>query len=532
MLRTVQVAVGLASLLLALDASAAVTVSLTSGDTTKLSRVDCQSSNQTKLGVTWKSAGSIEDKERVFVSTSSTCPLDGSNELLTLVPERKRTAEQSNFDGTNPVFTQSTVFQLLTGDSTCPVNIEKRAYVCVVIGHALGGIETASLELTADSTPAGAPTLTGIDAMDSGLKPHWTAPSGNVGMYRVYYKAEGGNEEKVEVSGTETSAQLSKLTNDKTYTITVTAFDDSGSPLRGTTGNESERSNAMTSAPRASQDFLERYTAMNGGEQGGCASSGVSLLGLLALFALLSLRRRRVAPTLFVLCVLVAGSVSAQESSEPKAKGFGFALQIGAYRPDVDGEKGLTGTPYKDIFGTSSPKIWQLDANYDLLKKPWGAIGMSASVGTWRATGHARYPQADDAAASDEVYLYVTPISPALYFRADIFQQKWRIPVLPYASAGFGFAKWSTSTEKGSSTATRADGKTVTGTGWARGFEWNAGLHLLLNWLDPQQASNLARETGIVRTSLFAEYRQTYWRGAGGLRLDGGIWSGGIALGF
>ena len=130
------------------------------------------------------------------------------------------------------------------------------------------------------------------------------------------------------------------------------------------------------------------------------------------------------------------------------------------------------------------------------------------------------------------MYLYVTPITPAVYVRFDIFEKNWRLPVLPYASAGFGFAKWTASTEGGKSTTTRPDGSTVSGTGWARGFEWNAGIHFLLNWVDPKQAANLARETGIVRTSLFAEYRQTYWRGAGGLRLDDGIWSGGFALGF
>jgi hypothetical protein len=46
------------------------------------------------------------------------------------------------------------------------------------------------------------------------------------------------------------------------------------------------------------------------------------------------------------------------------------------------------------------------------------------------------------------------------------------------------------------------------------------------------QFAVLARDAGIVRVSVFAEYRYAFWRGASRLRLDGGAWAGGLALGF
>lgn len=523
-----------------------VTVSLGATKYESLSRADCTVDPQetSNFNISWTSAIAVTNSEEmVFVSRTSSCSDSTTGtppEALILRNRGTRTNTTGRFpaENSNEVLTARKLFDFASTDCGGTDGIETTLYLCVRVfpSSSLSTTGTVTsvhgaVPIKLDSMPPATPTDATTEALDSSLKVSWSMPTDVKGAarYVVHVKGPDGKETDTAVGGTATrSTTVSGLDNGSAYTVTVSAFDDAGTATAN--NNESPRSAEATGTPEAVQDFYERYRDGGGTETGGCSSAAASI-GLLSLAGLL-LRRRRGRAALALAWAAVPALASAQESQPVlihSPRHYQFSLRTGAYTPNVDEEPGLVAngvTPYKDIFGADTNLLWRAQVDVDFFTA-FGRASLGVSGGYWQASGKGRYAADPTAVSAQDVSLDLVPITPWLTYRADFLWERMGVPILPYARIGYGFAYWES--KKGGDTSKFGSD---TGSGWARGLEWSAGVSLVLDALEPDKAAALDQDFGINSTSVFVAYDGMQWEGANGLRLHGGGLNGGLAFGF
>jgi hypothetical protein len=112
--------------------------------------------------------------------------------------------------------------------------------------------------------------------------------------------------------------------------------------------------------------------------------------------------------------------------------------------------------------------------------------------------------------------------------RADVFPRDFKIPFVPYAKLGLGYALWWSTDGKRSA---EADGKS--GKGASYGLTYALGAMFLLDVLDPDGAITADSMTGINNSYVFAEWYRPQLDGFGSssvLDLSSSSWVLGIAL--
>ncbi|MFM2152788.1 MAG: hypothetical protein RL199_1223 [Pseudomonadota bacterium] len=520
-------------------------VTLTQSKFASLSRGDCLLDPQetANFAFTWTYPTVVTgETESVFVSRTSSCSDTTTGtppDALLLRSEADRTAVTGTFPGTGSteVLSARKLFDFVADNCGGDAGIETTVYLCVNIEVPASGVAQpqslhGSVAIKLDSKPPPTPTAVSVETLDGGLVANWSMPTDldGAGRYFVHVVAPDGTDKGAGIAGSATgSASITGLTNGTAYTVTVTSFDAAGTARER--NNESAASEPVTATPQAVQDFFARYKAAGGGESGGCASTRGSLWAVAALALLVTRRRRRL--DAFCVALVVSGfaaTASAENADEPawqhSPRHFATALRAGSWGPRVDREAALSGaTPFADIFGRSSPKLWRLQLDLDVFDA-LGRLSVGVDTGFWQALGKGR-SLTDDAKTKDTITFTVVPVTPMLTYRADFLWELWRIPVVPFGKAGYGLAHWST--DKAGSTSKVGD---ANGAGWAKGFEWGAGLQLVLDALESDQAASIDQDYGINSTRLFVEYDEMKWKGKGGLRLDGASWTGGVMIAF
>ena len=91
--------------------------------------------------------------------------------------------------------------------------------------------------------------------------------------------------ERIPVTAQDYQKRITGLTNDLTYSVYLTAEDGAE--------NVSDASNVQQGTPIDTYGFWDSYRRSGGASQGGCASTGLEVCGLLALAALPRLMRRK-----------------------------------------------------------------------------------------------------------------------------------------------------------------------------------------------------------------------------------------------
>ncbi len=471
------------------------------------SRADCEAAAQPTVALSWSTAvaPAAGEEAAVFVSGSPDC----STDQLDLVSPTARTTQSDAFPKPDdaPV-TARALFDAFTPGVACggPSGAQLTVYLCVRISRRVGAPVFASTLLVLDSVPPAAPASMDVTALDSALLVHWRMAAGTTSLdrsgiarYRVTAEPTAGVKISVDVDNPLTeSARIDGLTNGVTYAVTVVAVDKAGA-----NGNESAPAGPIFAVPQASEDFTGRYRRLGGHDDGtGCNSAGASTFAALA--ALLFFLRRRAGAALLIIA-LASSSARAQdfEARAPSVSHWAVLLSASAYRPAIDSEPGLTGTPYRDLFGDSQLPLVRLEVQRALWSGAFGAISLGAAVGRWHIDGHARLAGSESEAA-DAVSFEVRPVSALVALRGD-FLESAGIPFAPFVKAGYGFAYWRSGVG-----------------GWARGIEYTGGLQLVLDDLEELSATALESRFGILSTRLAIEYTGAMWQGAGGLRLSGG----------
>ena len=202
-----------------------------------------------------------------------------------------------------------------------------------------------------------------------------------------------------------------------------------------------------------------------------------------------------------------------------------LSLKLGGYKPLIDSEAGLKGTPYADIFGSGAMLLGEIEAER-YFWHGYGSAGASLSVGYAEKYASALAPPG--ANVDVKTALKVVPIRLAGTYRYDYLALHFGIPFVPYAKVGLVYTPWWSS--KGAAAVDYADGVRAAGGKW--GFELVGGLSLMLDVLEPRLAHDFASDLGVVHTYLFGEftYADVNNFGQNGLDLSSRHWMFGLAF--
>jgi len=296
------------------------------------------------------------------------------------------------------------------------------------------------------------------------------------------------------------------------------------------------------------EDFYSRYRSAGGSAGGGvgCATGGEA--GALAFVVLaLAAGRRKGKTVVAVLLLALAPAARADWTGldrPPRRWLVGF--KIDRYDPQIDTEKGLVAAgqqPYHDIFHGRAPLRYQLEVDYQALH-PFGAILVGGTAGYWQNVGRGIYGSVytdpdtgvvhqPGEQSGDTARLDVVPFGAIVTYRFDWLADRYRwLPVVPYVQAGLQAALWTSYNGTGNVSKPSGGGR---GSGWSYGYTTALGVALDVGAIDQGLAREAYNETGIQRTSLFAEYgwtRLNDFGKSGALILSDRAWRFGLSVEF
>jgi hypothetical protein len=258
--------------------------------------------------------------------------------------------------------------------------------------------------------------------------------------------------------------------------------------------------------------------------------------------------RTLLAAAAFGSVTAAAEGAFAQDSSEvlggrrrtfESPQNFQFEIRIGPYKPDVDSDPKLTGTPYEDVFGSTPRVLVAAEFDWQAFRIPYvGTIGPGIALGYTKMNAKAALtePRPDRSLSDEETSLTIFPMYAVAVLRVDVFDRIAHIPLVPYGKAGIGFAFWRASNDAGTSSfQDPTTGQSTSGKGHTWGTQFALGLSLDLNVFDEYTARNFDNMMGVNHTYLFAEY---YWAGLTGfgaddvLRVGSNTWTAGLSFDF
>ncbi len=210
---------------------------------------------------------------------------------------------------------------------------------------------------------------------------------------------------------------------------------------------------------------------------------------------------------------------------------FAFELRFAPYWPQIDSQPGLTGTPYKDIFGTMPRLLVSGEFDVQLLRIPhFGSLGPAFSFGYTQMSAPAPLADGSGQLSAENTNLEVFPMYLAAVLRIDVLLRDFRIPIVPYAKLGIATTIWRSFTDTGTSNFM---GKQAFGATW--GEQIALGGMLNLDWIDRRAAVQLDESAGINHTYLFGEWMLANLDNFGsskGLRVGTNTFCGGLAFEF
>jgi hypothetical protein len=215
---------------------------------------------------------------------------------------------------------------------------------------------------------------------------------------------------------------------------------------------------------------------------------------------------------------------------------FALEFRFSPYRPNIDDDPSLGGaTPYRDTFGTMPRLLAAVEFDWQALRIPHvGTLGPGFSIGYTEMTDKAVLASDPTRRSDEDTNLEIFPMYAVAVFRADVFMQEMRIPLVPYVKGGVGYALWRASTNLGTSQAADATtGNNVSGKGHTWGTHVAAGLALHLNTFDNAAARNLDNSVGINHTYVFIEYMLSQLTGLGqahALYVGANTWTAGLTF--
>jgi hypothetical protein len=213
------------------------------------------------------------------------------------------------------------------------------------------------------------------------------------------------------------------------------------------------------------------------------------------------------------------------QQSESKQEAA-FELRVGRYVPEVD--SGVQGSPFQDTFGNSNRYIIGTEIDWQLVRIPHlGTLAPGIGWSYTKFTAAARFSDGSGVSAS-HTRLNIMPMYLVGVLRADVFMRDYKIPLVPYAKLGVGYAMWWSSDGK-----RRAEYNGEVGRGSSYGLTYALGAMFLLDVLDPDDAVSADGLIGINNSYIFGEWFRPQLDGFGSnkvLDVGSSSWVLGLAL--
>jgi len=446
---------------------------------------------------------------------SSTTVPTGAGESLTPAPSQNNT-------GDDVVTAQSMILDPDAGlpngcdNTTITSAAPWTTFYCVQVASnsAITGSNVVfeDIQINYALAPPTPPVQLTISPGDAHLKVSWAAgnPSENIDSYDVHVVvADAGLGSPAKSVKDQLNADVTQtddntpLKNDTTYDVFVVANDRYG--------NRSQPSRSVPGTPVQVLDFYGLYREDGGHSKGGCSSAGAGTwVALLALATGMLVRRRkkvRNGAALVAFFALLAPKAHAEGYQRPD-RFLLVGVKVDRYDPKIDSEHGLTGNPYHQIFGPRAPLRWQIEADWEAWH-PFGSLLIGGTVGYWQNFGKGRVAADLTQRSGDTALLDVIPLGVVLTYRFDYLADLYpRFPVIPYLQGGLMRAFWASFNGVGN-ISKDPTGQGGHGSGWTSGYTTAVGIALALDAIDPELSREAFQDTGIQRSSVFAEYGWT-----------------------
>jgi hypothetical protein len=413
-------------------------------------------------------------------------------------------------------------------------------------------VNSGTLQISFALVPPNAPSRPVATPGDSHVVLDWTSNDSGDRLFDVFVVAQNTPVNEIDLSKTAAHNVSTKHADvDK---------DSNGTSLRNGTiydsyvrsidayQNVSRLSGRTFIAPVLIEDFYGRYRSSGGSASGGggCATGGQAGALAFGVLALALARRRRKAGVAALLVALAPAARADWTGLDRPPPRWLVGFKIDRYDPQIDSEKGLVAAgrqPYHDIFHGRAPLRYQIEVDYQVLH-PFGSILVGGTAGYWQNVGKgiygSDYTDPDTGVvhragepSGDTARLDVVPFGAIVTYRFDWLAERYRwLPVIPYAQVGLQAALWTSYNGTGSVSKASAGGR---GSGWSYGYTTALGVAIDLSAIDASLAREAYLDTGIQRTSLFAEYgwtRLSDFGKSGALILSDHAWRFGISVEF
>jgi len=203
-------------------------------------------------------------------------------------------------------------------------------------------------------------------------------------------------------------------------------------------------------------------------------------------------------------------------------------FHFGFFNPNIDQESGLTGEPYSDIF-TDPGFRFGTTYSFEFFSHPYaGTFSLLSGIDFFNVSGFGRYQDNPDEASKDATELSMIPLELAIVYNLDQLQELFNIPFVFYAKLGLNYNFWWVT--DGASETVNYDGDKSQG--GKKGWHYGLGIRFLLDFLDPEAATDFDNEYGINSSYLFLEYNSSKIDDFDepGFKLGGNYWRFGLAL--
>jgi len=205
------------------------------------------------------------------------------------------------------------------------------------------------------------------------------------------------------------------------------------------------------------------------------------------------------AAAVLAVCVL-PGAASAYV---PSPQYGAFELKFGPYRPNVDDEPGLSGSPYADMFGSNeSMFLTELELDWQFFRIIDISFGVGGSFGFMQE--YARSQTVSGAKSNDYTVLNVMPFGLLGIIRVDAIADELGVPLIFYFKGGLSWYLWWIL----GAGETQESGGTL-------GWQIRPGIALRLDSFDKMSARTFDNETGVNHSFIFFEFVYAMVEGLG-----------------
>ncbi len=222
-----------------------------------------------------------------------------------------------------------------------------------------------------------------------------------------------------------------------------------------------------------------------------------------------------------------SGLVRAQDDDESPQR-FAVELKFGPYYPDVDQEPGA-GDPYEQVFGVKSAFMFLAEFDWQFVHFPGVSLGLGLLGGYFQDSAKGLDPDTGER-AGEKTFLKVLPGHLDLVVRVDVLPEFTKVPLVPFVKAGLSYYIWWVENGRGLG---RYEG--TTGYGGTFGWNFSAGLMLLLDVFEPSAARTFDQEVGVNNSYIYADFflaRIDQFGARNKLDLSDITWTMGLALEF